>query len=83
MGTGRYLDQLCEAVPDLCCSKSTEECEVEESVDWSMVCTESVLVVPIVDCYFDRDRSINETDNGSGNSNEVGVTSVCSARKTN
>ena len=42
-----------------------------------MVSTQAVLVVAIIDGYFDRDRGINETDDGGGNADEVGVSPVC------
>ena len=41
-----------------------------------MVSPKAVLVVAVVDCNFDRDRSVNETNDSSGNADEVCVASV-------
>ncbi len=42
----------------------------------SVICTKAVLVVAIIDCDLDRDRRINETNDGGWHSDEVGVASV-------
>lgn len=41
-----------------------------------MVSPKSVLVVSVVDGDLDRDRSINQTDDSSRDSNEVGVPAI-------
>ena len=46
-----------------------------------VVCTETVLVVAIVDGNLDGDTSVDEANDGGGNSDEVGVSAVRSASK--
>lgn len=41
-----------------------------------MVCPQSVLVVAVVDSDFDGNRSIDKSNDGGGNSNEVRVSFV-------
>ena len=47
-----------------------------------MVSPKAVLVVSVVDCNFDRDRSINETNDSRGDADEVCVASVGGAGKS-
>lgn len=76
VGTRRDLDQLGESVSDLCGREGSKEGEVEEGLDGSVVGTQSVLVVAVVDGDLDRDRCINQTDDRGGNADVVGVSSV-------
>ena len=82
VSTGRDLDQLCETVPDLRSGKCAEETEIKEGVDGSVVCTETVLVVGVVDADLDGDGSIDQANDGCGNADEVGVAAVGSACKS-
>ena len=41
-----------------------------------MVGPKSVFVVSVVNSYLDRDRGVNQPDDGSWDSNEVGVPTV-------
>lgn len=82
VGAGGDLDQLCESVSDLSLGKSAEEAEVKEGVHRSVVGTETVLVVAVVDGDLDRDGGIDQTNDGGGNTNVVGVTAVGGASKT-
>jgi len=82
VGTGRDLDQLCETVADLGIGKRAEEGEVKEGVHGSMVGTKTVLVVVVVDTDLDRDGGVNETNNGGGNTDEVGVSAVSSTSES-
>lgn len=82
MSTGRDLDELCEAVADLSHRQSAEECEVKECMDWGMVSAKTVLVVAVVDSHFDADTSVNQTNDCSGHSDEVGVASVGSTSES-
>ena len=76
VGTGGDLDQLCETVADLGIGERAEEGEVKEGVHGSVVGTKTVLVVVVVDTNLDRDGSVNETNDGGGNTDEVGVSAV-------
>lgn len=49
------LDQLREAIADLCLWQSAEEGEVKEGVDRCVVCAKAVFVVAVVHSHFDRD----------------------------
>ncbi|KAI6766053.1 hypothetical protein HG530_007123 [Fusarium avenaceum] len=55
VGTGGDLDQLCESISDLCHWETAEECEVKECVRGSVVGSETVLVVAVVNGDFDGD----------------------------
>lgn len=59
MSTCRDLDEFCEAVSNLSFWQRPQERKVEEGLDWGMVCTQSVLVVAVIDSDFDRDRCVN------------------------
>jgi hypothetical protein len=82
VSTAGDLDQLCETVPDLRSGKSAEETEVKEGVDGSVVCTETVLVVGVVDADLDGDGSVDQANDGGGNTDEVGVAAVGSTCKS-
>ena len=47
-----------------------------------MVSPETVFVVAIVDCYFDRDGSINQTNHCGRNTNVIRVSAIRSTSKT-
>lgn len=76
VSTGRDLNQLRETVTDLSLRETAEEREIEEGADRSMVSTETVLVVAVVDGNLDGNGSINQTNHSSGDSDEVGVAAV-------
>lgn len=82
VSAGRDLDELCETVADLSLWKSTHETKVQESVHGCVVGTETVLVVAIVDGNLDRDRSIDQTNNGGWDTDVVGVASVRSTSES-
>lgn len=82
MSTCGDLDQLCEAVPDLRLGQSSEETEIEERVDGCVVSSQAVLVVAIIDGDLDGDGGIDETNDGGGDADEVGVPTVGGAGKT-
>lgn len=72
----RNLDQLSKAVSNLCNGQCPQECEIQESVHGSMIGTQAVLVVAVVDGDLDTDACVNQTNDCSRHSNEVGVASV-------
>jgi len=80
--TSGDLDELCETISDLRLGKCAEEGEVEESLDRSVVGTKTVLVVTVVNGDLDRDRGVNETNDGGGDTNVVRVSAVGSAGET-
>lgn len=82
MSARANLNELCKAVSDLCFGERSEEGEVEESVHWCVVGTQSVLVVPVVDRNLDGDRGVNESDHSCGNADVVRVAAVCCTSKT-
>lgn len=82
MGASGDLDELRKTVPNLGNRKGSQECEIEESVNWCMVCAESIFVVAIIDSNFDRNGSVYETNHGSRNSYEVRVPFVGGTRKS-
>jgi len=82
VGAGSDLDQLCKTISDLCSGESAEKGKVQKGVDWSVVCSKSVLVVAVVDSYLDRNRSVDQADDCSWNTNEVSVAAVCSTCET-
>lgn len=59
VGAGGDLDQLGETVSYLRDRQGTEEGEIEEGVDGSVIGTQAILVIAIVDRDLDRHRSIN------------------------
>ena len=79
MRTCRDLDQLRETVADLCGWKSSQECEVEKGVDRGVISSKPILVVAVVDGYFNRDRCVDQSDYCSRDSNEVCVAAIGSA----
>ena len=82
MGTSGNFDKLCEAISNLGNWKCLKECEIQKSVNGSMVSPKSVFVVAIIDSYLDGDRSINEADDSRWDSYEVGVSLVGSTSKS-
>ncbi len=75
----RDLNELRKAVPNLRCWERAKKGEVKERMHRSMVRSQAVFVVAVVDCNFDRHRGVNQTDDGRRNPNEVGVSAICSA----
>lgn len=82
VSASRDLDQLCKSVTDLSIRQSAEETKVKEGVHRSVVSTETVLVVAVVDGDLDGDRSINQTDDSGGDTDVVGVSTVCGTSET-
>lgn len=82
VGARRDLDELSKSVSDLCLRKCSEEGEVEECLHGSMVSSQTVLVVAVVDGNLDRDRCINQTNDSGRDSDVVGVASVGSTGKS-
>ena len=82
VGTTGDLDQLCETVPYLRLRQSSQECEVEEGVHGSMICSKTVLVVAVVHGDLDAHGSIDQSDDSSRDADEVCVPSVRSACKS-
>lgn len=82
VSASRDLDQLCESVADLSIGKCAKEAKVKEGVHGSVVGTQTVLVVAVVDGNLDRDRGINQTNDSGGDTNEVGVSAVGSTGET-
>lgn len=72
------FDQLGKAISDLAFWKCLQECEVQEGVHGGVVSAQTVLVVTIVDGDLNTDTGIDQANDGSGNADEVGVSSVCS-----
>ncbi len=83
VSTGGDLDELGEAISDLRLGQSAKKGEVEKSVHRSMVSSETVLVVAIVDRNLDRDGRVDQADDGGGNTDEIGVPAVDSACESN
>lgn len=81
MCASRDLDELCEAISDLSLWKSPQETKVEECVHGCMVGTQSVLVVAVVDTDLDADTGVDQTNDGGGDTDVVGGSSVCSTSK--
>jgi hypothetical protein len=82
MGTARDLDQLGETVTNLSLRKTTQELEVEEGVHRGMVCSKTVLVVAVVHGDLDADTGIDEANDSSWDTDEVGTPSVCRTSKS-
>ena len=78
VSTGGNFDQLSETVTDLGDGKSSQKGKIEEGMHGSMVCTQSVLVVAIIDRHFDGYRGVYQANHSGRNPNKVGVPSVCS-----
>lgn len=82
VSTARDLDQLGESVADLSLRESTEESKVKEGVLRCVVGAQAVLVVAVVHGDLDRYRSVDQTNDGRGDTNVVRVASVSSASKS-
>jgi hypothetical protein len=82
VAASRDLDQLCEAVSDLCFGESLEEREVEEGVHRSVVSSKSVLVVAVVDSDLDTDASVDQANDCCWNADVVGGPTVSRASKS-
>ena len=82
VATCRDLDQLGKAVSDLCLGQSLQEREVQEGVDGSVVSTQPILVVAVVNSDLDADTGIDKTNDCSWNTDEVGVPAVGGASKS-
>jgi len=82
VSTGGDLDQLCKSVTDLTLGKGAKEAKVEESPHGSVVSTQTVLVVAVVDGNLDRHGGINQANDRGRDSDEVGVAAVRSTGKS-
>jgi hypothetical protein len=76
VAASRDLDQLSKAISDLCFWESFEERKVEEGVHWGVVGSQSVLVVAVVDSDLNTDAGIDQTNDGGGDPDVVGGSSV-------
>jgi len=76
VSTGGDLDQLCESISDLSDWQGAEEAKVEEGVDWRVVCSQTILVVAVVDGNLDGDRGVDQTNDSGWYTDEVGVSAV-------
>ena len=79
MGARRYFDQFGKPVSDLGRWERAKKGKVEEGVHRCMICAKTVFVITIIDCNFNRNRSVNQPDDGGWNADEVGVPAVCCA----
>ena len=70
MSTGRDFDQLRETITDLRFGQRAQEGKVQKRVDRSMIRSQTILVIAVVDCDFDGDRSIDQPNHSRGNSND-------------
>jgi hypothetical protein len=82
VGARRDLDELGESVSHLGDRQRAQKGKVQKGVHGGVVCAQAVLVSAIVDGHLDADAGVNETNNGSGNADKVGVASVGGASKT-
>ena len=82
VSTCRDLDQLGKAVSDLCLGQGLQERKVQEGVDGSVVSTQPVLVIAVVNSNLDTDTSIDETNDSGRNTDEVCVPAVRGTRES-
>lgn len=82
VSTCRDLDQLSKAISDLCLRQGLQEREVQEGVHGSVVSTQPVLVVAVVNGNLDTDTGVDETNDCGRNTNVVGVSAVCGTCKS-
>jgi hypothetical protein len=82
VSTCRDLDQLGKAVSDLCLGEGLQEREVQESVHGSMVSSQPVLVVAVINGNLDTDTGVDKTNDGGGDTDVVGVPAVRSTSKS-
>lgn len=82
VSTCRDLDQLGKAVSDLCLGEGLQEREIQEGVHGSVVSTQPVLVVAVVDGDLDTDTGVDETNDSGGDTDVVGVPAVRSTSKS-
>lgn len=82
VATCRDLDQLGKAVSDLCLRESLQEREVQECVHGSVVSTQPVLVVAVVNGNLDTDTGVDEANDSGGDTDVVGVPAVRSTSKS-
>lgn len=78
----RDLDELSKSISNLSFWQCAEECEVKEGDDGSMIGSKTVLQLAVVDGNLDGDSSINETNDCGRDADEVGVSAVRGACKT-
>ena len=81
VGTRTDLDQFGKAVAYLCKWQSLQEAEIKECMDWGMIRSEAILVVTVIHSHFDTDASVDQSNQGCRDANEVGVAAVTGARK--
>jgi hypothetical protein len=82
VSTCRDLDQFGKAVSDLCLGECPQEREVQEGVHGSVVSTQPVLVVAVVNGDLDTDTGVDETNDSCGDTNVVGTPAVRSTSKS-
>ena len=82
VSTCRDLDQLGKAVSNLRFGQGLQERKVQESVDGSVISTQPVLVVAVVDSNLDTDTGVDEANDGGGNTDEICVPAVRGTRES-
>lgn len=76
MRAGGDLDQLSETISDLSDRERAKEREVQEGLCWSVVRTETVLVLRVIDCCLDADRGVNQPNECGWDTNERRVPAI-------
>ena len=76
------LDDLGSTVTGLADGEGLEEIKVKESMHGSVVGTETVLELLVVDADLDRDRSVDQSNEGGTNTDVVGAATVRSTSVT-
>ena len=82
VSTRRDLDQFGKAVSDLCLGQGPQEREVQEGVHRSMVSTQPVLVVAVVNGNLNTDTGVDKTNDCGRNTDVVGAPAVGSTSKS-
>lgn len=76
MRARRDFDELREAVAHLSRGQCPQEREIQERVDGCVISAQPVLVVAVIDGYFDAHTGVNEPDDRGWHPDEVGVTAI-------
>ena len=82
VSTCRDLDQLGKAVSDLCLREGLQEREVQEGVHGSVVSTQPVLVIAVVNGDLDTNTGVDKTNDSRGDTDVVGVPAVRSTSES-
>ncbi len=76
LADSRDLDELRRAVADLPDGERLEERKVEEGVQRGVVRAQAVLELVVVEPDLDRDRGVDQADQGGGDADKVGRPAV-------